>query len=203
MFSKKQFYVLPFGVILQLMVAYFFLYPYYRLFFGLKTLGAGNIPRNKSLIFAANHSSFHDPTILSAAIRKPLAYMAKKELFEVRVLSQVITALGAFPVNRQKPEISTIKTAKHVLSTNTWNMGIFPQGTRVFDGSLDNVKSGFSSLARATKAQVVPVYIDLKKGKRSFYGKLTVKIGKPLPESSNPEEITSNWKAAIEQLKRD
>ncbi len=201
MFSKKEYYSLSYGIVFQYLIISLFIRPYYRLFFGMKTVGVENTPHNQSVIFAATHSSHHDPTILSASVKNSIAYMAKKELFEVPVLSQIITALGAFSVNRQKLEISTIKIAKHILSTKKWNLGIFPQGTRIKDGSFDSVKPGFSHLAKATKVPVVPVFIDLKPGKYPFYGNLTVKIGKPLPESSDPEEITENWKAAIEKLR--
>jgi 1-acyl-sn-glycerol-3-phosphate acyltransferase len=129
-----------------------------------------------------------------------MAYMAKKELFDVPVLSRLISALGAFPVNRKKLEIKTIKTAKRILSSKRWNLGIFPQGTRVMDGTLGDVKPGFGHLAKATKSTVIPVFIDMKRGRFPFYGKVIVKIGKPLPLSNNVDEIQENWKKAISEL---
>lgn len=199
---KNAYYTENTGIIFQYLFIYFILRPYYKIFFRMKTVGEENIPRQQSVIFASTHSSHHDPPLLSSSMKHSIAYMAKKELFDVPILSLIIKALGAFPVNREKLEISTIKTAKHILSTKKWHLGIFPQGTRIFDESLDNVKPGFSHLAKAAKVPVVPVVIDLKKGKYPFYGKVTVKIGKPLSPSNNPEEITENWKAAIEELRR-
>ena len=54
-------------------------------------------------------------------------YMAKKELFETPKLTWWIKRLGAFSVNREKPEISTFKTVKDVFKTK-WSLGIFPEG---------------------------------------------------------------------------
>lgn len=202
MTRSNRYYSSWYGILFQYLFIYIVFKPYYKIFFRMKTVGKENIPPNQSVIFASSHSSHHDPPLLSASLRHSIAYMAKKELFEVPFLSQMIKALGAFPVNRQKLEISTLKTAKHILTTKKWNLGIFPQGTRIFDGSLDDVKPGFSHIAKATKAPVIPVFIDLKKGKYPFYGNVIVKIGKPLPHSDNLDEITWNWKAAIRELRR-
>jgi 1-acyl-sn-glycerol-3-phosphate acyltransferase len=202
MFTSIQYYNSKMGILFQYLVIYLFIRPYYKIFFKMKTIGKEHIPVKQSVIFAASHSSYHDPTILSSAIENSIAYMAKKELFAVPGLSLIITLLGAFPVNRQKLEISTIKNAKFILSTNKWNLGIFPQGTRVMDGGMGEVKPGFSYLARMTGSRVLPVFIDLKLGKKSFYGDVIVKIGPPLPYSDDPEQITANWKAAILELKK-
>jgi len=201
-FSKKpKFYSSKLCTLVYYFIVYGFLTPYYRLVFQAKAEGLENIPEGKSVIFASNHASYHDPPLLSITARKHIAYMAKKELFEVPGLSQIIYHLGAFPVNRQKLEISTIKTAKHILKDSYWNMGIFPQGTRIFNGSLDDIKPGFGHLAKATKSTVIPVYIDIKRGFLSLFGKVTVKFGEQLPESSDPDEICENWKIAINKLK--
>ncbi|HSA06786.1 MAG TPA: lysophospholipid acyltransferase family protein [Candidatus Gastranaerophilales bacterium] len=188
------------GLIFQKVIVTLFLRPYYQIFFRMEVEGAENIPKNQASIFASTHISYHDPPLLASATQMHMAYMAKKELFEVPVLSQIINALGAFPVNRQKLEIKTLKTAKRIIASKRWNLGIFPQGTRIMDGSLEDVKPGFSHLAKATRSTVVPVYLDYKKGRFPFYGKVTVKIGKPLPPSENAEEIHENWKKAVSGL---
>lgn len=200
MFNKSEYYSKNLGPLFQTLIKALILFPYYKVFFRYKVSGRENIPHDRSVIFACSHASYHDPTILSLAVRRPIAYMAKKELFNVPVLSKLITMLGAFPVNRQKLEISTIKTAKHILTTNKWVLGIFPQGTRIMDGSLDNIKPGFSHLARITKAPVIPVFINIKKGMFPFYGKIYVKIGEPLPVSNELEEISKNWTEAVSKL---
>lgn len=181
-------------------VIWWVLTPYYTIFFNPRVLGRKNIPKDRSVILASTHSSYHDPTILTFATKRNVAFMAKKELFEIPGLSTLITWLGAFSVNRRKLELSTIKTAKYILGNTKWCLGIFPQGTRIKDHAAAEIKPGFSYLAKAAKSPVLPVYIDLKKGKLPFYGNLTVKIGKPLPASNNPDEISENWKRAVLEL---
>lgn len=186
--------------IVQKIVVYFFLRPYYKIFFKMEVQGKENLPEKQSVILAATHSSYHDPPLLSSATVKPVSYMAKKELFKVPVLSQMITILGAFPVNREKLEVSTIRTAKHILTTENWNLGIFPQGTRIKPGIVCDIKPGFGYLAKVTKSTIVPVLLQVQRGRFPFYGKTIVKIGKPLPHTSNPEEISQNWITAINEL---
>ncbi len=198
--KNDSFYDSKIGLIFQSFFVNFMLYPYYTLFFKMEVYGKENIPKDEALIFASNHASYHDPPLLATATRKHIAYMAKKELFDVPVLSQLISALGAFPVDREKPEIKTIKTSKRIISSKRWNLGIFPQGTRIMNGSLDNVKPGFCHIARVTKSTIVPVYINLKRGKFPFYGKIVVKIGKALSVSDNSKEIQENWKKAVSEL---
>ena len=127
--------------------------------------------------------------------------MAKKELFAIPVFLPIIYHLGAFPVNREKLELSTIKTAKHILGNSYWNLGIFPQGTRIFSGSLEDIKPGFGYLAKVTKSTVIPVYIDIQRGFLPFFGKAIVNFGEQLPASDDPDEICESWKAAITKLK--
>ena len=55
---------------------------YYKVACGLKIYGRENVPKKGFFIVASNHMSAIDPFLIIAAIRRPIAYMAKKELFE-------------------------------------------------------------------------------------------------------------------------
>lgn len=179
--------------LLQYFIIYFILYPYFKIFYNVKVYGRENIPKDGSLIVASNHSSHFDPVLMCLATRYPVAFMAKEELFHVPVLSQLIQALGAFSVNREKMEISTIKSAKAVLSTK-WFLGIFPEGTRV-QGKIGDIKPGFGYLAKATKAQILPMSIMGLKER-----KLVIKIGQPIPAPSTPEEAVEKWGTVMSEL---
>lgn len=183
-------------VLVQYMVIYLILYPFFKIFYRVKVYGRENIPKGKSLIIAANHLSYFDPVIVPLAIKKPIAYMAKKELFQVPVLSQILRILGAFAVNREKLEIATIRSAKTVLGTD-WFLGIFPEGTRVTNNKVGTIQRGFGYLAKTTNSEILPVGIV---GSNTFCGKLVVRIGKPIPVPATPEEAIEQWGRAIEEL---
>jgi len=182
--------------LIQYWVIYFLLYPFFKIFYRVKVYGRENIPRDRSIIVAANHLSFFDPVIISLATRRPVAYMAKEELFYVPVISQIIQILGAFAVNRDKLEVATIKSAKAVLTTK-WLLGIFPEGTRIKTGKIGSITRGFGYLAKSTNSEILPLGIV---GSNTFCGKLIVRIGKPIPVPENPEEAIEQWGKAISEL---
>ncbi|OGI23450.1 MAG: hypothetical protein A2287_04985 [Candidatus Melainabacteria bacterium RIFOXYA12_FULL_32_12] len=184
----------------QYWVIYFILYPFFKIFFRVEVHGRENIPKDKSILVAANHTSNFDPVILALGIKRPVAFMAKKELFEVPVLSQIIDILGAFAVNRKKLEIATIKSAKTVLSSTNWHMGMFPEGTRIKPGKIRTIHKGFGYLAKATGSDILPFGIILKREHCPIFGKLIVKIGKPIPAPATAEEAIEKWTKAISEL---
>jgi len=182
--------------LIQYFVIYFILYPFFKIFYRVEVYGRENIPMDRSILVAANHISYFDPVIVSLATKRPIAYMAKKELFQVPVLSQLIQLLGAFAVNREKLEVSTIKSAKAVLTTK-WLLGMFPEGTRVKSGKVGNIHKGFGYLAKMTGSEILPLGIS---GSNTCCGKLIVRIGKPIPVPENPEEAIKSWGRAISEL---
>lgn len=92
--KNNDFYDSKIGLIFQALFTNFMLKPYYTLFFKTEVHGKNNIPKDRTLLFAPNHGSYHDPPLLAAATEMHMAYMAKKELFDVPVLSQLISALS-------------------------------------------------------------------------------------------------------------
>ena len=131
-----------------------------KFMYNLKIYGRENVPKTSRVIFAGNHVSYLDPPIVSLAVRKCVAYMAKKELFEDKnkVLRFLVHILGAFAVNREKPEIATFKTIKSVFNTS-WSLGIFPQGRIIKEPVTKDIHKGFIMFAKKFEADIVPVGI--------------------------------------------
>ena len=184
----------------QYFAIYCVLYPFFLIFFRIEVHGRENIPKGKALLVAANHTSYFDPVIIAVGTSRPVAYMAKEELFHVPVLSQIIQILGAFAVNRKKLEVATIKSAKKVLSDTDWMLGIFPEGTRVKPGRERRITRGFGYLAKMTNAEILPFGIILERKTCPMWGKAIVKIGKPLPVPESPQAAIESWSKAIEEL---
>ena len=103
--------------------------PVFKLMYNIKVEGRENVPTQSNVIYAGNHVSYLDPPLVTYAVHKRVAYMAKKELFtdKNQLLRFLVHSLGGFAVNREKPEIATFKTVKAVFNT-PWSLGIFPQG---------------------------------------------------------------------------
>ena len=142
--------------------------------------GVENIPADGAIV-AANHTSFADVLVISAAAKRQVRYMAKKELFKIPLLAPLIKALGAYPVNRGGPDVSSIKKTIELIESGEL-IGIFPQGHRYGgqDPRKTEIKAGVGMIAYRTKTPVVPVFLDSKKGKTSMFRKNAVTFGEPI-----------------------
>jgi len=172
-----------------------------KLIYRLEVHGKENIPKNCEYIVAPNHLSTLDPPMIAGVLNRPLAYMAKKELFENPFLRWWLNWLGAFAVDRENLSVSTIRTVLTIKKTG-WVFAIFPQGTRQEPGIISNVTKGFASLAKTTKCGILPIgIIGTEKAKHlPFSGKVIVKIGELIPYSENVEETVQKWVDAIQEL---
>ena len=56
--------------------------PVTTLMYNLKVVGKENLPKKGNFMLAGNHVSEMDPPFLACACNMPIAFMAKKELFE-------------------------------------------------------------------------------------------------------------------------
>ncbi|MDD3594230.1 MAG: lysophospholipid acyltransferase family protein [Candidatus Gastranaerophilales bacterium] len=186
----------------QFLIIYLFIFPYFYVFHRLRISGREHIPKGESFIVAATHSSYYDPPLVSVAVVKPIAYMAKKELFEVPILREIVIFLGAFAVNRESLEIATIRTAKAVIQTKHWIMAMFPQGNRDIPGKITKINGGFAYLSKTTKAKILPVSIVGSEEYNfiPFLKKITIRIGKPLPACTDMNQTMWDWCQAIENL---
>ena len=174
---------------------------YLKLIYRLEVHGKENIPKTNAYVVAPNHLSLLDPPMVASVLDKPLAYMAKKELFENPFLRWWLNWLGAFAVDRENLSVSTIRTVLTIKKTD-WVFAIFPQGTRQEPGVISNITKGFASLAKTTKCGILPIGIigAHEKKKLPFSGKIIVKIGKLIPYSDNVEEMVEKWTEAIQEL---
>ena len=141
-----------------------------------KVEGKENLPAEGAAILYANHQNLQDPMVLFAYLGRPLHFMAKKELFENKVLAKVLTLIGAFPVSRGENDMTAIRTSLSVLSEGKV-LGIFPEGHRYTDGEIHAAHNGVSLIALRSGAQVVPVRIQ---GSYRIFSKINVKVGAPV-----------------------
>src|SRR3712207_1480086 len=134
------------------------LIPFFRLYFRLGRIGREHIPQSGPLLLAANHRSFLDPFVLGTMVKRPVYYVAKKELFANPLQGWFLNALGAFPVDRGASDKEMLETARQILARGDAVL-IFPEGTRVRPGGLGTPKRGIGRLALETGAPVVPLAV--------------------------------------------
>jgi glycerol-3-phosphate dehydrogenase (NAD(P)+) len=172
-----------------------------QFYFSLERTGRKNIPKKGPVILASNHRSFLDPFLIGCCLRRPVYYVAKKELFEKRWQGWILNGLGAFPVRRGEADEESMATARAVLERGGVVV-IFPEGTRHRRGPLARPKRGVGRLALETGAPVVPVAIlgseRARRGWRIRPVWVRIRCGKPLtfPRVEKPsprlaEEVTA------------
>lgn len=195
-----------FRLLCQKMVCTFVLNLCLRMYYRIECKGIENLEKEEKFILASNHISNWDPFILAGILNKtPLAFMAKKELFEKFFSRTIMDWCGAFAVNREKVEVATLKTALSLKNTS-WNLGIFPQGTRQKFGSMVNVNKGFATLAKATKTNILPIAIIKKENNNRKIlpflnrDKIIIKIGNSIPYSDNVDDMLQQWINSINKL---
>jgi 1-acyl-sn-glycerol-3-phosphate acyltransferase len=170
--------------------------PVLHTYFRGRIYGADKVPQTGPLIVVSNHASDFDPPMLSNCVGRPVAFMAKEELFQVPVLKQAITLYGAYPVKRGSADRSAIRAALAALEQG-WAVGIFITGTRTPDGRVTDPKLGAAMIAAKAKAPLLPVSLwgteqIFPKGKKAPRSvPVTVRIGDPIPPpaSGDREEL--------------
>jgi 1-acyl-sn-glycerol-3-phosphate acyltransferase len=159
------------------------LVPFFLIYFRMQRIGREHLPRTGPLLLASNHRSFLDPFLIGTLVRRPVYYMAKRELFEKRWMAWVLNGLGAFPVDRGAGDRGAMDTARAILERGDCVV-VFPEGTRVRPGPLGEPRRGIGRLALETGAAVAPVAVigteDVRKGWRIRPRKVRIRVGRPL-----------------------
>src|SRR5437588_1005099 len=167
------------------------LIPFFRIYFRMERIGCEHIPAEGPVIVAANHRSFVDPFVIATMAKRPMYYVAKKELFGRRWQAWILNALGAFPVDRGAGDKESIATGKAILARGDIVL-IFPEGTRVRPGSLGRAKRGVGRLALESAAPVVPVAVKgteaVRRGWRIRPHKVRMRAGRALRFPHVPDD---------------
>lgn len=159
-----------------------------------KAEGLENLDKNKNYIVASNHVTGLDPFMVAANLNRTVAFMAKKQLFETFWSSVLMDWCGAFAVDRDKVDVSTIKTALCVQKTK-WDLGLFPQGTRCNNGKMENITKGFASIAKKMQRDVLPVALIIKDAENSKRKDFIIRAGKPI--SYEDPDLINKWAISV------
>ncbi|MGJ3252179.1 MAG: lysophospholipid acyltransferase family protein [Elainellaceae cyanobacterium] len=181
--------------------------PMLHLYFRGQIHDADRVPQHGPLIIVSNHASDFDPPIVSSCIRRPVAYMAKEELFKVPILGRAIHLYGAYPVKRGAADRSAIRQAIAKLEDG-WAVGVFLQGTRTPDARIPSPKLGAALIAAKTQVPLLPVSVwgtqaIIQKGSSLPHSvPITVRIGNLIspPSSSDRDELTALTHRCVEAI---
>ena len=158
--------------------------PIVRFLYRIKVHGLENEPTADEgpYVLICNHISNADPVFLCAGGTKQQPhFMAKKELFKIPLLKNLLGALGAYPVDRKGADVATIKKTIKMIGDGKC-VGIFPQGHREkgIHPRDAHLKQGAAMIAVRAQATILPCCVKTKKMKFSFFRRVDVYFGKPI-----------------------
>lgn len=161
-----------------------------HILWGIQVEGAENIPQQTGAVVAGNHTTWFDPVAIAVAIKRPVHFMGKAELFKVPILSWLFSRVHVFPVRRGLADRQAIRTAQDRV-TQGHLVGMFPEGTRNKEGdALLPLQGGAALIAIKTGVPVIPVVVP-----RIELGRLRkpirVKIGAPI-DLGGPKKVAKS-----------
>jgi 1-acyl-sn-glycerol-3-phosphate acyltransferase len=122
--------------------------------------GVENIPKDRAVIFAANHQSTIDIPAMFGYLPAQFRIMAKQILFMIPFLGWHLYLSGNIPIDRKNPKKAQrglLQAAARV--RKNISLFVFVEGTRTRDGSLRKFKRGSFTLAKKLNVPIVPVAI--------------------------------------------
>lgn len=171
--------------------------------------GREKLPKEGNYVLVGPHLTWYDPIYFAlAASPKEFMFMGKEELFKNPLLRFILTKVNAFPVNRENPGPSAIKTPVKALKNSDVSLIMFPSGTRYSD----DLKGGAALISKMAKVPIVPAVYQgpLTVGGLFKRKKVTVRIGEPIDVSDIPkmdkeglQEVERRMNVAFEQLNKD
>lgn len=160
----------------------------FTVFYRVEIIGKEKLPSEGPVVLCSNHIGQMDMFFIGYRLKRLVHYMAKHELFKIPVIGFIIKNLGAFPVRRGTGDVKAIKTSLNLLKNGNI-VGIYPEGTRVKEGTTVDIKPGAAMLVQKTGALVMPVAI---KGKYRIFSKVKVVFGEPFSLNMDSGKKYSN-----------
>lgn len=134
-----------------------FVVPILRVVLRMRMYGLSNVPATGGALLVCNHVHNADPVLVVAGCSRPVAFMAKVEIWKVPVIRWIANTSGAFPVNRGTADRNALRIAGEKMRDGML-VGGFPEGTRSMNG-LGTPFRGLSLVVTHSGAPVIPVGI--------------------------------------------
>ncbi len=178
----------------------------WRLFGSWEVIDYQKVPATGGAIAVGNHVSYVDPPLIGAAIQRECRFMARHDLWQNRILRWLLPRVGAFPIERGKPDRTALKFALDSIAQGLI-LAMFPEGTRSQDGRLQPAEPGIALIVRRSGVPVIPVAVIgtdkmMPRGGGMHRAKLKVVFGDPIffTPDAGKEEICVGIMRAIAAL---
>ncbi len=165
--------------------------------------GLSNIPKNKPVIFAANHqNSLIDPIVIATTNRYPVFFLTKSDVFKNPFIAKILYSLNMLPIYRERDgadfkekNVAIFDRCSEILSTKG-RIIIFPEGSHNTQNKLRPLKKGIARIAMQSHNEsdndiwIVPVGLNYS-NTRNKSADLLVSYGKAINASDVFESVSS------------
>ena len=174
----------------------------------LRVKGVEHIPEEGPALIVANHVSFVDALVITAASRRPIRFVMDHHIFRWPILSFVFRSSRAIPIAPAKEDAAMMERAFEEVARALEAgelVGIFPEGRITDDGELKPFRPGIRRIVERTPVPVVPLALrglwgssfSRKDGpalsrplRRGLFSRVELVGGAPFaPDAATPESL--------------
>ncbi len=133
-----------------------------RTVYKIRTRGIGNIPRRGGALLVANHLSFVDALLVTAAVDRPVRFMMYRAFFDMPIIGTFARLVGAIPVSAEDDRTTKQASLEHAAELLKAGelVCIFAEGGISRSGSLMGFRKGLERISRRAGTPIVPVALD-------------------------------------------
>ena len=174
-------------------------------------VGAGRLPAEGGAVLAINHTSYVDFTYLGISVRdvdrRLIRFMGKIELRRNPVVRWLMWGCRVIPVDRSAGHDAYLAAVEELRDGEV--VGIYPEATISRSYEIKRLKTGAARMALEAGVPIVPCIVwgsqrIAPKGGPKRWGRtrtpVMVSLGRPVPPTGPPEQLTETLHAAMTSL---
>ncbi len=172
----------------------------------LELRGLENLPKDSQYIIAAKHQSAYETLKLPfmAKLDYPVIVL-KKELTRLPVWGMYPARMGLIAIDRSAgmESMRAMIAGCRAAMADKRNVIIFPQGTRVAPGAIDDYKPGLAKIYKDLNVPIVPMALNtgMYWGRNAFFkksGKIIFEFLPPIPAGEPPLKAMKTLEEQLE-----
>lgn len=172
-----------------------------------EVVGLENLEAGRTYVYASNHQSLFDTPILFAYLPVSFRILYKKSLNRIPFLGWHLFVSGHVGVERESPARAreSLNHAAERIRAGT-PVAVFPEGTRSYDGVVQNFKKGSFRLAIKAATPVVPMtiedsYLVMKRGEVTVYPRtVRLTIHRPVSIDAYSEDTAADLASEVRKI---
>lgn len=187
----------------------------------IRITGQENTPINGPIIFAPTHRSRWDALIVPYAVGRCVTGRDLRFMVTMNECQGVqgwfVRHLGGFPVNPQRPSITTLRHGVDLLQQGE-SLVIFPEGGIFRDSKVHPLKAGIARLALTAESshsgigvKIVPIGINYNQPYPQWGADVSINIGEPISVADylngcvkrDAKSLTHDLDKALQKLSSD